>query len=262
MAPLIFIFIEDFSNMANDIIFANIDWTNINLPRSTIYGDIYFSAAGGEQETIHNFINGNKLKERLCNLENNATFSIAETGFGTGSNLLIFLNCFSKIISEKKLKISFISFEKYPLSESQMRKIHTEYANYQGITEEFLTKYSKLDFNSNKVNLSLNNDQVDVTIYLGDINDRLELFKKSITSPIDAWFLDGFAPSCNPDLWTEELFKTMNLTGKANTTTFATFSVAAEIKRKAISANFKIEKKPGFGTKKEMLTGILETNPS
>ncbi len=240
-----------------DINFAHIDWTDNTLPRSELFKDVYFSVAGGVNETIHNFIEGNNLPNRIKNLEEHGRFVIGETGFGTGSNLLIFAHLFKEEILQKKLNITFISFEKYPLTPKDMLFAHQNYANYPEITPDFLQQYDQSNFKNEKLIISLLQEHLKVIIYLGDIKDTIKKIFQEIKEPVDAWFLDGFAPSCNPDLWSDEVFATMSKTGIPGHSTFATFSVAGAVRRKAIAFGFDIEKAPGYGLKKEMLKGTL-----
>lgn len=243
--------------LQSDISFAQIDWQDRNLPRSALCGDVYFSSAGGEAETLHNFIYGNNLPRRLAALQCNDKFVIAETGFGTGSNLLITAHVLRKEILYKNLQLYFYSFEKYPLKPEDMKFAHENYANYPLITPEFLEKYSACDFSSSVIGFNLLEDHLKVRIFLGDIKDTLRIFQKDVATPVDAWFLDGFAPSCNPDLWSMELFTAMSENGRKGHTTFATFTVAGTVRRNALSAGFKIKKTPGYGCKREMLQGCL-----
>jgi tRNA 5-methylaminomethyl-2-thiouridine biosynthesis bifunctional protein len=92
--------------------------------------------------------------------------------------------------------------------------------------------------------------QVTLSLLIGDIQEQLS----NITTPIDAWFLDGFAPAKNPDMWTENLFQKMaQLANKQ--TTFATFTSAGVVRRGLQAAGFTVEKQAGFGKKREMLNG-------
>jgi tRNA 5-methylaminomethyl-2-thiouridine biosynthesis bifunctional protein len=238
--------------------FASIDWSDPLNPRSKIFNDIYFSSSGGEGETIHTFLNGNNLGERLGELPPGSSFLIAETGFGTGSNLLILLEEYSSLIRSKGLKLTYLSFEKYPLHPDDMSKAHTNFACRSDVLPEFLEKYACSDFSRREIVFYLS-DLAAVKIFLGDISSHLADFSVIFKKSINAWFLDGYSPSCNPDLWTDELFSTMKTTA-APDCTLATYTVSGTVRRGLAAAGFEIKKVPGFGRKKEMCRGWIKSS--
>ena len=71
---------------------------------------------------------------------------------------------------------------------------------------------------------------------------------------IDAWFLDGFAPSKNPDMWNEQLYQQIFRFTKPQGT-FATFTAASAVRKGLENAGFNIKKRKGFGKKRECLSG-------
>ena len=236
--------------------FASIDWTDPQNPRSRIYNDIYFSSSGGEGETVHTFLNGNCLEERFRNLPCGSSFTIAETGFGTGSNLLILLERYLDLLRKKSISLIYITFEKYPLSPDDMIRAHTCHVSHAEVLPEFLQKYGNSDFSRNEIRFKLA-EIVSVRILLGDISDSLGNFSLKYREQINAWFLDGYSPSCNPDLWTEELFEAMCITA-APDCTLATYTVSGAVRRGLAAAGFAVEKSPGYGRKKEMTRGRLK----
>ena len=236
--------------------FASIDWTDPQNPRSMIYNDIYFSSSGGEGETVHTFINGNCLEERFRQLPCGSTFIVAETGFGTGSNLLILLNRCLDLLKKQSISLTYISFEKYPLSPEDMLRAHSGYTSDIEILPELLQKYQNSDFSRNEIRFTLS-ETVSVRILLGDISCNLEDFSRKYRKQINAWFLDGYSPSRNPDLWTGELFEAMQITA-APDCTLATYTVSGAVRRGLAAAGFAVEKTPGYGRKKEMTRGRIK----
>jgi tRNA 5-methylaminomethyl-2-thiouridine biosynthesis bifunctional protein len=98
--------------------------------------------------------------------------------------------------------------------------------------------------------ITLANDTIELVLLWSDVQERLV----DIKAPVDAWFLDGFAPSKNPQMWSAQLFEHMaKVTVKGGTV--ATYSVARTVCQGLEQAGFTIEKIPGFGKKRHMLTG-------
>lgn len=230
--------------------FATIDWKDEINPKSTIFDDIYFSTFGGKEETIHNFLKGNNLYNRFNQIPQESNFYIAETGFGTGSNLTILITELKETIIKRNLKIHFISFEKYPLHPDDLIKFYTNTRNKNEIIAEFIEKY-RISLNENNV-FSLLSNHVVVKLIIGDINQTIELFSKEYANRIDAWFLDGFAPSKNPEMWNDKIFNKIYESSKQGTT-LSSFTVAGVVRRGLQNSGFSVKKIPGSGQKKEIL---------
>ena len=226
-----------------------IEWRRLNQqgqpqPYSTIFDDVYYSSDNGLLETDYVFLQGNHLKQRWQILSNNS-FTIIETGFGTGLNFLcaaqLWLNT-----APKKAKLHFISTEKFPITEPEMVAAWQAWPTLQPLSDPFLAQYETLIKNR----IELFDNRVQLTLLIGDATDNLS---KTIT-PADAWFLDGFSPAKNPDMWQPALFAQMARLSKADTT-FATFTSAGAVKRGLQLAGFEVNKQAGFGKKREMLNG-------
>ncbi|PJA21242.1 MAG: bifunctional tRNA (5-methylaminomethyl-2-thiouridine)(34)-methyltransferase MnmD/FAD-dependent 5-carboxymethylaminomethyl-2-thiouridine(34) oxidoreductase MnmC [Deltaproteobacteria bacterium CG_4_10_14_0_2_um_filter_43_8] len=216
---------------------------------SKTFDDVYFSRAGAKEEFEYVFWNGNQLSERLSEAQH---FSIAETGFGTGLNFLYTWDKWEKI-APQDARLHFISTEQFPLSPSdhqQLLSFHPELAEKGKELQAHLPLacegFHKLSFADGKVTL---------TLLYGDAAKNLE----QVSTKIDAWFLDGFAPKKNPEMWSEKIFSEMKRLSKKGTT-FSSFT-AASLVQKALEANgFKTEKKRGFGKKREMIFGHFCTD--
>jgi tRNA 5-methylaminomethyl-2-thiouridine biosynthesis bifunctional protein len=180
------------------------------------------------------------------------TFNIAETGFGTGLNFL----CAAKLWLEtapQQATLHFISVEKYPLSLQDMTTALDFWSQLNTVNEPFLAQYKHLICGTQSI--SLHNNRVQLSLLIGDATERFS----QINDKIDAWFLDGFAPAKNPEMWQGELFKQIARLSKLNTT-FATFTSAGDVRRDLISAGFEVKKSAGYGKKREMLTGRFVGN--
>ena len=225
-----------------------IEWrTNQNglsQPYSTIFQDVYYSTDNGLLETDYVFLQGNQLITRWQQLSS-ASFTIIETGFGTGLNFLCAAKLWLKV-APKNAKLHFISVEKYPLSLQEMADVLQIWPTLNHLSKPFMLEYTKLTHK----NIQLLDGRVQLTLLIGDATECLS----NINIFADAWFLDGFSPAKNPDMWQPTLFAQMARLSKPSTT-IATFTSAGAVKRGLQTAGFSVNKQAGFGKKREMLTG-------
>jgi tRNA 5-methylaminomethyl-2-thiouridine biosynthesis bifunctional protein len=226
---------------------ANIEWRN-HQPYSTAFDDVYFSSDNGLLETEYVFLQGNHLPARWQTL-GTTEFVIIETGFGTGLNFLCAVRLWLEAMPQKAI-LHFISVEKYPLSLHDISTALQCWPKLDTVRSEFLAHYPSLL--TDKKTISLFDHRVHLTLLIGDATTEL-----STTQTLaDAWFLDGFAPAKNPDMWQPSLFAQMARLSH-HKTTFATFTSAGMVRRGLIAAGFEVNKQVGFGKKREMLTGIF-----
>ncbi len=231
---------------------TSIHWIN-NQPYSVQFNDIYYSSDNGLLETDHVFLQGNQLTQRWQTLGNH-NFTIIETGFGTGLNFLCAVQLWLKY-SPAHAILHFISTEKYPLKQQDMARALKIWPDLTDISTAFLAQYHALIYAAKTIQLFEN--RVQLTLLIGDATDCL----KSIKPTADAWFLDGFSPAKNPEMWQAALFNQMARLSKPDTT-FATFTSAGNVKRGLHAAGFQVCKQTGFGKKREMLTGRFIGNHS
>ncbi len=224
---------------------AQLEWPNAQ-PYSSQYDDIYFSTDDGLAETEYVFLQHNQLEQRWCELENN-TFTITETGFGTGLNFLCAWQLWQKHAS-KTAQLHFVSTEKFPLSHADLKQALALWPTLKVLSNALLEQYQNITNGFHR--LIFDEGRVSLTLLIGDANQTLP----QLRAQVDAWFLDGFAPAKNPEMWQPALFQQMARLSHTQTT-FATFTSAGEVKRGLQSANFEVQKAPGFGKKREMLFG-------
>ena len=260
---------------------ANIAWQNDDagnqVPVSGEFGDVYFSHADGLAESRHVFLAHNQLPERLANLADKQCFTVAELGFGTGLNFLATWQLWRQLRAQQphltSVRLHFITTEKYPIPLNDLTQILSLCAQrapeLAELIEEFLANYPPLIAGCHR--LSFIEDSITLDIWLGDAGDSLASLDALDTSNIldndsaikrpyvDAWFLDGFAPSCNEALWAESIFTQMQRLSRTGTTA-ATYSCAGIVKRGLQTHGFSIKKVKGFGRKREMLTAIMAYN--
>ncbi len=236
---------------------ANLSWNEEGTPMSEQFEDIYFSNQSGLEEARHVFLHGNHFPERFST-HPFKTCVIAETGFGTGLNFLVLWQAFVqfKLANPQATtqRLHFISFEKYPLTKQDLITAHSCWPELAPLSKR-LCEYWPQPLAGNH-RILLENGAITLDLWFGDVNEQISQLNFSLNNQIDAWFLDGFAPSKNPLMWSEQLFTTMAKFSK-NNATFSTFTVAGFVKRGLQQAGFAIHKAKGFGQKREMLIGSL-----
>jgi tRNA 5-methylaminomethyl-2-thiouridine biosynthesis bifunctional protein len=225
---------------------AALIWRN-GQPYSTAFDDVYFSSDDGLLETEYVFIQGNALISRWQSLAD-SSFTILETGFGTGLNFLCACKAWLEHAPANAL-LHFTSVEKYPLNPADMHKALQHWPALQPIPDTLLTQYETL---LNTGTTTLFNNRIRLQVLFGDATECLS----KINTKADAWFLDGFAPSKNPQMWQPALFEQMARLSHSETT-FATFTSAGVVRRGLAAAGFKVNKQPGFGKKREMISGYF-----
>lgn len=234
---------------------AELSWNEAGMPISDSFKDIYFSNDNGLQETRHVFLKQNKLPDRWLTHDRDF-FVITETGFGTGLNFLATWQAFrhyKKITPEGNVsRLHFVSFEKFPLTKADLRQALTVWPELSLLSEQLVTAYpyavpgcQRLRFDDGSVVLDL---------WLGDVNELLPQVYAPVDGIADAWFLDGFAPSKNPEMWTENLFSHISRLSRP-LATLSTFTAAGIVRRGLANAGFVMKKVAGHGQKRDMLIG-------
>ncbi|WP_252179203.1 bifunctional tRNA (5-methylaminomethyl-2-thiouridine)(34)-methyltransferase MnmD/FAD-dependent 5-carboxymethylaminomethyl-2-thiouridine(34) oxidoreductase MnmC [Endozoicomonas sp. 4G] len=228
---------------------ADLEWKENGQPASTAFDDIYFSTASGIEETRHVFIEGNDLPKRFAALNQNESFTVGETGFGTGLNFLCAWACFDNEAPESA-RLHFISTEKYPLSCNDLQKALSMFPELAKYTTLLVECY--MPAIEGHQHFSFADGRVKLTLCMGDVLNTLP----ELEGRVDAWFLDGFSPAKNPEMWQPELFTTMAAKSHPDTT-FATFTAARMVRDGLTQAGFSVEKSDGFGHKRDMIKGRL-----
>ena len=233
---------------------AELEWQQVDgvdIPVSKQFGDVYFSKANGLLETRHVFLNGNDLSERLAQLADSEQFIVGETGFGTGLNFLALWQLWQNVRPNNNSRLHFISVEKYPLSKADLARALATWDELASFSKRLIESYPFALAGCHR--LRFDDERISLDVWFGDASECFPLIQNN--HPINAWFLDGFAPSCNPELWQEQIFKhIMRLSAQG--TTFASFSVAGVLKRALQSYGVEITRPKGFGHKREMLKAI------
>ncbi|CAG9296922.1 bifunctional tRNA (5-methylaminomethyl-2-thiouridine)(34)-methyltransferase MnmD/FAD-dependent 5-carboxymethylaminomethyl-2-thiouridine(34) oxidoreductase MnmC [Celerinatantimonas diazotrophica] len=242
--------------MVKPIHSADLAWNEQGYPVACAFDDVYFSNQDGLAETRYVFLNQNQLPQRWYNASFNH-FTIAESGFGSGLNFLATWYLFEQLPEEHRPKqINFISFEKFPLEKRDIEQTLAHWGELKPYAEQLIAHYPTI-LTQGCQRLVFANGRINLDLWFGDIHESLQQIPTSSSGLVDCWYLDGFAPSKNPDMWTQALFDQMASLSR-NQATVATFTAAGFVRRGLIDAGFRIEKAPGFGRKREMLHGQIE----
>lgn len=238
---------------------ANIRWLASGEPFSEQFQDFYFSTDGGLQESEYVFLQQNGFPQRFKTLAANAVFHIGETGFGTGLNFLT-TACHWLQTTGTDSRLEYIAVEKYPLNLAQIQQVYTTFKQswpqLSSCCDELLTQYSAKILSAQQ-HFELFNKRIHLTLIIDDATAGLQQFLAEYPSKMDAWYLDGFAPAKNPDMWHSELFNTLAQLSKPGST-ISTFTSAGIVRRGLIAAGFRMSKAPGLGKKREILYGVKE----
>lgn len=238
-------------------------WNEQGQPVSEKYDDVYFNSENGMAESRYVFIDSNNIPAVWET--HKGTHTIVETGFGSGLNFLLTWYLWRQHCKENSEQtpkhLHFISVEKYPLNKQDLEKILALWPDLapelrpdlKSICDKLLAHYPlQIDgFHS----LQFKDENLTLTLIFNDVNIALP----QLNGPVDAWYLDGFTPAKNPDMWSTELFRNMSRLSRKNTTV-ATFAAATTVRRGLQGAGFKVKRKSGFGKKREMLTAQFEQN--
>jgi tRNA 5-methylaminomethyl-2-thiouridine biosynthesis bifunctional protein len=227
---------------------ANIEWVE-GQPFSRRYGDIYFSREGGLAEKRHVFLHGNDLPERFISLVPRQTFTIGETGFGMGLNFLCARQLFEET-AQPGSSLDYFSVEKYPLDERELEQALAPWPEFRRYAAELTQRWRRRVPGWNR--WSFANGRIRLTLV---IDDALKALSQA-SACADAWFLDGFAPSRNPELWAQTVCESVVSASRPGAT-FATYTCTGWVRRNLEKAGFRVAKASGFGRKREMLRGHL-----
>jgi tRNA 5-methylaminomethyl-2-thiouridine biosynthesis bifunctional protein len=229
-----------------------IDWVE-GHPVSRRFGDVYFSRGSGLAETRHVFLEGNNLRERWGRLEPRDQFCVGETGFGTGLNFACTWQLWDEV-APPTARLHFLSVERYPLPACDIARTLGTWPELASCRDALLRQWD--DFAPGWHRMVLANGRIFLTIVIGDVRDVL----KQIDAIIDAWFLDGFAPAKNPDMWQPGVLAAVAQLSCPGATC-ATYTAAGAVRSGLEAAGFAVEKRKGFGRKREMLRGVLVAAP-
>ncbi|EBA12125.1 tRNA (5-methylaminomethyl-2-thiouridine)(34)-methyltransferase MnmD [Roseobacter sp. CCS2] len=212
---------------------AKLDWRD-GVPIATAFDDPYYSLDDGLAETTHVFLAGNDLPARF-----DGDFQIAELGFGTGLNLLVTWAAW--VEAGKPGNLHFTSFEAFPMQLDDMRDALAHFPQVAPYAETLLSEWSP---SAGKITLT---NGPTLHVIIGDARKTVPAW----SAHADAWFLDGFSPAKNPELWQPDLLQAVAECTKPGGTA-ATYSAAGHVRQSLTSAGFDVARTPGYGRKRHM----------
>ena len=228
---------------------AQIDWDEQGNPHSREFCDVYFSTESGLAETRHVFLVQNDLANRFTALPEYGRLVIGETGFGTGLNFLCAWQLFEECATASA-RLHFVSVEKFPLSLVDLQRSLALWPELAAFAEQLLAQYVAVHEGFQR--FVFDGGRVTLTLLIGDALEMLP----QLDGQIDAWFLDGFAPAKNPEMWTPQLFAELARLA-APDSTIGTFTSTGWVRRALNAAGFKMKRVPGIGHKWEVLRGVF-----
>ena len=235
---------------------AELQWQD-DVPVATAYGDPYFSRQDGVAESLAVFLDGSDLPARWRGRD---AFTVAELGFGSGLNLALTRQAFLQTAAAGS-RLHFISFEAHPLHGADQQRLATAIGQRAPGAGAFLRRWAdqlpprlrgwhQRSFDGGRIQLHL---------YYGQVADGLaDWLDQPAADSADAWYLDGFAPGRNPQMWQPELFQALARLSQPGATV-ASFSVAGMVRRGLLAAGFELERVPGPLGKRQVLRGRLRS---
>ena len=212
---------------------ADLQWRD-GAPVSVRFDDPYFSVNDGLAEARHVFLGGNSLPERFCK-----GFHIAELGFGSGLTLLAAWKAWEDAGMTSPLR--FTSFEAYPMDSEQMARALAVWPELMVYAEQLLAG-----------GMQIRTKALELNVIIGDARVTLPEWQ----GKADAWFLDGFSPARNPELWSPAIMQAV-ADHTAPNGTFATYTAAGHVRRALVDAGFTVSRPSGHGNKRHMSAGVL-----
>jgi tRNA 5-methylaminomethyl-2-thiouridine biosynthesis bifunctional protein len=212
-------------------------------PHAARFDDLYYSADDPIGEVRHTFLEGVDFAG-LCR---HPHVTIGETGFGTGLNFLLSWEMFLETAASDAT-LDFVSVEGFPMAREDLRRAHEPFPAIERLAEQLRSAWPgaipgvhRLSFMAGRIRLIL---------LVGDARTVLP----GMRFQADAWFLDGFAPARNPDMWDAPVLSEVARLSRPGAAV-ASFTAAGAVRRGLDVAGFEISKRPGFGRKRDCLAG-------
>ena len=228
---------------------ARIDWGDDGVPRAPDFGDVYHARIGARTQAQQVFLAGNGLPARWAGC---ADFTIAETGFGLGHNFLATWQAWRDDPARPR-RLHMVSIEAHPPRRDDLQRAHAG-GSSPALAQQLVDAWPplvpglhRLDFDGGAVRLLL---------AFGPVRALLP----ELVFTADAFFLDGFAPARNPEMWAPEVLKALGRRAAPGATA-ATWSVARSLRDGLTAAGFQWQRAPGLGGKRETLRAVHRPRP-
>lgn len=229
---------------------ATLAFGDDGTPWSDAYADVYHAAAGGPGQAEHVFLRGNGLPERWAGADR---FVILETGFGTGLNFLATWSAW-RASPRRPRRLHYLAVEKHPFRLDDLARLHARWPAYADLSASLRARWPTLVPGYHRI--ELDDGRVVLTLLLGEAETVLA----RLEARVDAFYLDGFAPARNPEMWSPAMCKRLARLATPDAT-LATWSVAGAVREALRGAGFELEKRLGYGAKREMLAGRYAPPP-
>lgn len=216
-------------------------------PYSPFFDDVYHTTSGGLGQAQQVFLACNGLPSRWAG---RAAFTIVETGFGLGLNFLATWAAW-RADPARSRRLHFISIEKHPFRVDDLARLQAAWPELAELSAGLRRQWPALLPGVHR--LGFDDGRVTLDLVFGDAVQALPL----VEARADAFYLDGFSPACNPDMWSPAVFAQLARLA-APGASLATWSVAGEVRRGLQAVGFAVERRPGFGGKRQMLAGRFE----
>ena len=223
--------------------YTELEWNCNKIPVSKRFNDLYYSLENGFDEAKHVFLKGNNIPKRF-----NEGFYVAELGFGTGLNFLTTWLEWRK--SGTPGRFYFTSFEAYPMKPTDVAYALSHFKKLEPFAKVLCRMWEKLLFEG-----SLILSDVTLTLIIGDARKTVPDWDACA----DCWYLDGFAPSKNPELWEIKLLQQVYNRTKAGGSA-STYTAAGFVRRNLKDAGFSVQRIAGYGRKRHMTTAVKKNN--
>ena len=221
-------------------------WTEDGAPRSGRFDDVYFSREDGLAESRAVFLAGCGLPEAW---RGRRRFTVAELGFGTGLNIAALLDLWRRE-GPADGRLHIFSVEGFPLDRDEAARALDAWPELAGPVRALLDGWPPPTPGFHRIDLPGFNATLDLVV--GEAVWALSQW----SGRADAWFLDGFAPSTNPGMWSDAVLDGVAARSAAGARV-ATFTVAGAVRRGLSERGFTVEKRPGHGRKRERLEARL-----
>jgi len=225
-------------------------WREDGLPQSALYGDVYFSSADGLAETRAVFLAGCDLSAAWQGRDH---FTVGELGFGTGLNIAALLDLWRREKAPGQ-RLHIFSIEGHPITRDEAARALAVWPELGEAAQVLLDHWPGRARGFHRIDLPGFDATFDLAVM--DVGDALAAWDGAA----DAWFLDGFSPALNPAMWREEILAAVAVRSAPGARA-ATFTVAGAVRRGLAAAGFQVDKRPGFGRKKERLEALMPGQP-
>jgi len=230
---------------ARRIVPATLAFDASGTPFSAQFGDVYHSADSAVGQARHVFLHGNDLPARWAGVR---VFTVVETGFGLGLNFLATWQAW-RDDPRRCARLHFVSIERWPFARADLATLHARHAEFATLSAQLCAAWPPLLPGLHR--LHFDDDRVTLTLAFDEALEAV----RGLALAADAFYLDGFAPDRNPAMWSAPLFKALARLAVPGATV-ATYSAAGAVRDGLTAAGFAVEKRPGFGRKRDMLAGV------